>query len=269
VSEKKPKFLTYTNPVVWGLGLTVSLGVLVLFLGAQHSPDGRTRYLEFLSSPPNAIGDTLAGIFAPLAFIWIVVTVFLQSHELSEQRKELSLTRDELKLAREAQEHQLKVMQKQADIFESEKRQRDQYEAREVVEALLKKTFDYIIEIRDEVAWDILERHPDGTSSLGYKKLFDEHDEDSLSDDALRSQLMYFTEQVDCLRGHLRKNEVSSKSHGRSQLEGFFHNLKRVVTESNDLSRSQALRIARFELPRVLSATESLLVVSNYWDDNP
>ncbi|WP_395540682.1 putative phage abortive infection protein [Neotabrizicola sp. sgz301269] len=46
----------------------------------------------FLDSPPNEIGDTLAGFAGALAFIWIVVTVWLQSHELSEQRKEITTT---------------------------------------------------------------------------------------------------------------------------------------------------------------------------------
>jgi uncharacterized membrane protein YciS (DUF1049 family) len=141
VSEIQTRFVRYTNPVVWGLCLTILLGLLVAFLAVQLGPDGSNQFSTFLSSPPNAIGDTLAGIFAPLAFIWIVVTVFLQSQELREQRAELSLTRQELKLAREAQEKQLAVMQIQADIFADEKRQRDEVAAdahvNELVESLV------------------------------------------------------------------------------------------------------------------------------------
>ncbi len=137
MTNDKPKFLSFSNPVAWGIGLTMLLACLVTFLGIQIGPDGKTRYKEFLGSAPNAIGDTLAGIFAPLAFIWIVVTVFLQSQELREQRKELELTRAELKLARKAQEEQLKVMQAQADIFRDEKLRRDQEVSRRYLDQLL------------------------------------------------------------------------------------------------------------------------------------
>ena len=42
------------------------------------------------------MGDFLAGLFTPLAFLWLVYGYFLQSKELRLQRKELSLTRDQL-----------------------------------------------------------------------------------------------------------------------------------------------------------------------------
>lgn len=48
--------------------------------------------------PPNKLnewGDFAAGAFAPLAFLWLVVAVVLQSSELREQREELRLTRQE------------------------------------------------------------------------------------------------------------------------------------------------------------------------------
>jgi hypothetical protein len=41
--------------------------------------------------PLGEIGDPLAGIFAPLAFLWLVAAVLVQSQELQEQRKELKL----------------------------------------------------------------------------------------------------------------------------------------------------------------------------------
>ncbi len=44
----------------------------------------------------NEVGDLLAGVFAPLAFLWMVVTIFLQGKELKLQREELALQRKEL-----------------------------------------------------------------------------------------------------------------------------------------------------------------------------
>ena len=56
----------------------------------------------------NEWGDFAAGVFAPIAFVWLVVAVILQSTELREQRKELTLTRKEFK-------HNRSVMQEQAN----------------------------------------------------------------------------------------------------------------------------------------------------------
>ena len=132
--EATQRFWRANNPILWGFLFTLGLAAIVLVLTTQIGSDDLFRYQEFSKLPSNAVGDTLAGIFAPLAFIWIVVTVFLQGQELSEQRKELSLTREELRLAREAQEKQLAVMEAQASIFEDEKLRRDQEEE--------KRTFD-------------------------------------------------------------------------------------------------------------------------------
>jgi hypothetical protein len=51
-----------------------------------------TKWQLFLVSDPNEVGDTLAGFAGALAFIWIIVTVAVQSIELQEQRKEISTT---------------------------------------------------------------------------------------------------------------------------------------------------------------------------------
>jgi hypothetical protein len=44
----------------------------------------------------NAIGDFLAGVFAPLAFLWLFVATVLQRRELRLQREELAETRNVL-----------------------------------------------------------------------------------------------------------------------------------------------------------------------------
>lgn len=53
----------------------------------------------------NELGDALAGAFAPVAFIWLAGTVFIQSQELQAQRQELDETqgvmREQLEVARQ------------------------------------------------------------------------------------------------------------------------------------------------------------------------
>ncbi|WP_421866347.1 hypothetical protein [Parvibaculum sp.] len=41
----------------------------------------------------NEMGDFIAGVFAPLAFLWLIAAVFLQKSELIAQRKELKEAR--------------------------------------------------------------------------------------------------------------------------------------------------------------------------------
>ncbi|MGV8832165.1 MAG: hypothetical protein ACOH2N_09335 [Devosia sp.] len=41
----------------------------------------------------NEMGDSLAGAFAPLAFLWLIAAVFLQRNELAAQRQELRESR--------------------------------------------------------------------------------------------------------------------------------------------------------------------------------
>jgi hypothetical protein len=86
---------------VFRLGIIVSivwLALVVALLGfraAEFWPpfeaakDGRL--------PLNAIGDTLAGMFAPLAFLWLFVATSLQREELEETRRVLKGQMDELK----------------------------------------------------------------------------------------------------------------------------------------------------------------------------
>ena len=80
----------------------------------------------------NELGDFLAGTSALLAFIWLAAAVFIQSHELREQREELILTRHEFKLnrkvlvaqAKEAK-RQAKFIGQQTEILKAEKIERD------------------------------------------------------------------------------------------------------------------------------------------------
>ncbi len=81
----------YNNPITWGVFLSLIVLVFALTLSIRVGDNGIPGYQDFLSSKPNEMGDTLAGLAGTLAFIWIVVTVWLQSNELSEQREQLKL----------------------------------------------------------------------------------------------------------------------------------------------------------------------------------
>ncbi|SFI65528.1 hypothetical protein SAMN04515648_1009 [Phyllobacterium sp. CL33Tsu] len=65
----------------------------------------------------NGLGDFFAGVFAPLAFIWLVVAVLIQSSELKSQREELKLTRQEMEQSREVLKAQTEEARKQAEFI--------------------------------------------------------------------------------------------------------------------------------------------------------
>jgi hypothetical protein len=68
----------------------------------------------------NSWGDFVAGVSAPIAFIWLVVAVALQSIELREQRKELALTRSEFKSSRLVMKAQADEAKRQAEFIEQQ-----------------------------------------------------------------------------------------------------------------------------------------------------
>jgi hypothetical protein len=85
----------------WALGAAaVVVGILLIALLTPFRPL-TTRI---------AIAETL---FSGLAFVGVVVAIFLQSEELGLQRKELTETREELRRAAEAQENNARAMKKQ------------------------------------------------------------------------------------------------------------------------------------------------------------
>lgn len=68
----------------------------------------------------NEWGDYAAGAFAPLAFMWLVVAVFIQSRELAEQRGELQLTRLEFESNREVMKAQVDEARRQAELVKDQ-----------------------------------------------------------------------------------------------------------------------------------------------------
>lgn len=107
-------------------GRKLSALVFFAYLCAVFAYGPKQFFIEFGRMEPNEVGDLLAGAVSPFVFIWVYVAVLLQRSELQVQLKVLDETREELKLSREAQQKQLEVMDRQARIFDDEKRRRDE-----------------------------------------------------------------------------------------------------------------------------------------------
>ena len=122
------------TPVRVGLSLTVFVLLGFVAMAFQRNCivldsgtlECQMNWQWFWTSKPNEIGDTLAGFAGTLAFIWIVVTVWLQSIELGEQREVLIAQKEEFKAMVAAQNAQVEALRAQAAVFEDEKRRRDE-----------------------------------------------------------------------------------------------------------------------------------------------
>ncbi|MDR3486658.1 MAG: hypothetical protein P4M05_17365 [Bradyrhizobium sp.] len=110
LSENDANGRDWNWPVIGGV--IVSILLLGVTLAPFHYiPAESNNWLQNLGN----VGQLVSGLFAPLAFVWVVVAVILQSRELKLQREELMLTREELKNTREVFELQKEEMKRAAD----------------------------------------------------------------------------------------------------------------------------------------------------------
>lgn len=153
------------SPSAWlfvGLALTVLYIAVVLWLVWADAH-------ELPELPLNELGDFLAGVFAPLAFLWFVVAVFIQAQELAAQRRELALTREEFEQNRQVAKEQANEAKRtaefigsQTDILEDEMEARHQAEAARLLREQFESLFRYSSE-RPSI--ECVVRHPNGTQS--------------------------------------------------------------------------------------------------------
>ena len=78
------------------------------------------RWDDFKTLTPNELGDFLAGVFAPLAFLWLVLGFFQQGDELRQSSDALWLQGQELQNSGEQQRDLVNVTREQL-AFERER----------------------------------------------------------------------------------------------------------------------------------------------------
>lgn len=91
--------------------MVISLGYLVIMLLTVA-----IRSEAFLKLELNALGDFLAGTFAPLALLWLVIGYFQQGDELRQNSRALLLQAEELRQAAEHAGGLLDVARKEHEL---------------------------------------------------------------------------------------------------------------------------------------------------------
>ncbi|MNR93847.1 hypothetical protein D3C72_249120 [compost metagenome] len=89
-----------------------------------------------LALKPNEVGDALAGAFAPLAFLWLVLGFFQQGAELRNSGRALRLQGEELKNSVEQQRELVAVTREQL-LYESQKEEGLRRSAQPILELVL------------------------------------------------------------------------------------------------------------------------------------
>jgi hypothetical protein len=72
----------------WRIFLGLAITVIWLLLGALYIA-GTVGWSTFVDLPIDAMGTFLEGAFAPLAFLWLVIGLFIQQSVLAENNEEL------------------------------------------------------------------------------------------------------------------------------------------------------------------------------------
>lgn len=194
LQRNEERFWRRSNPVAYGVAISSIIIFGYLLIGFRQQCIGticETNFQTFWEADPNEIGDTLAGFFSALAFVWIIVTVFLQSIELREQR-------NEFRQQREATQDMAKAMAAQETIFLDEQRQRKEAEVDTSITALLEE-LHYVIRRSgiEKAKW----KRPAPNQAEPWKKLppvfiQSRYDDEQALDERLYSQLYSIVEQL-------------------------------------------------------------------------
>ncbi|ATF17187.1 hypothetical protein PhaeoP128_00527 [Phaeobacter gallaeciensis] len=249
--------------------------VIALALLPQFTSDGgwQLRGWALITSPPNEIGDTFAGVAGVLAFLWIIVTVWLQSQELAAQRQELAATRSELKLAREAQEQQVVVMKEQADVFRHEQRNRKELEAEKLFNEKMRSLIAEIKETGLKGTNWAFSNGPFIDEDIGFDgevhglSLDRYIDEDVTIDEAITKFRQRLSSMREALWDYLHQSFDYRLPARTDSILQIVKKLENIAAMRGDLSPSQQERLSRMRLSEISMALLELQETPELWKE--
>ncbi len=128
------------SPII-AVALLVTAAFLGLFgwllNGTGTCPDGWWLWHRVSCLEPNALGDTFAGAFAPVAFVWLVAAVLLQRNELAAQRQELREARVVSTQQVEEAKKNVLLIAEQTELLRSDRERVEQREADEDIDEMI------------------------------------------------------------------------------------------------------------------------------------
>lgn len=276
-----PADLKSREPLKVGGALTKSflISIVLLAILPQHTLENgwQVRIWAFLLSPPNEIGDTLAGIAGVLAFLWIIVTVWLQSMELKEQRKELQATRVELKLTRETQQEQLIAFKAQGVIFLDEQKQRKEVTEREVLNERIillssKMNFfrndTFIIAKAGKYFSGERVHFVSGSVPSGLKMGMLPEDKGLSPQDEILQASIFFEHLFDVLNEIQSSGGLVTRSDGKAYFREVLELFKEIAASQNRLGPADKYVVDRLRIRRSQRVMNDILELT-IWEEGP
>ncbi|MFK8029402.1 MAG: hypothetical protein AB8G18_04125 [Gammaproteobacteria bacterium] len=86
------RFLKALRQVDWRIFMGIILTFIWLLAGFFYLRDGKFSQTTIYDIPLENIGSFLEGAFAPLAFLWLVISLFIQQKELADNTEVLRQT---------------------------------------------------------------------------------------------------------------------------------------------------------------------------------
>ncbi|MDO6478865.1 hypothetical protein [Shimia thalassica] len=261
----------FDHPVRVGWACTIGIAGFAVWLGlTPYCEDEicQRKFSTLISSRPNEIGDTLAGFAGALAFVWIIVTVWLQSKELAAQREELKLARKEAARTANALNTQADLLGKQSEIFSEEQNQRQQLLSDEYAEELLEELFHLLgqNEIRNLV-WSFTDPHKPVPLDKDYEvKLMPSY---SASDDLVwRMQVVQrdLKSAIEKIRTGLNaghKTSFPTEKENYERIADIVKELKAVIEGCTEKYKS---KLRRMRIPETVAHIDSIKNDNDFWD---
>jgi hypothetical protein len=111
--EQAQKKKSINGWLIFGFVVTLLYALGVGFFGETQN-----FVADFAILGLNEQGDTLAGIFAPLAFLWLFIATMIQSQELAAQRHEIEENRTVMQEQSDAAQDQATFLKAQTEAME-------------------------------------------------------------------------------------------------------------------------------------------------------
>lgn len=262
MSEPKTSvtFWRSNSPILWAAAVTLLIVTIFVAAGflhvcetnAQGVEKCRTKAKYLLYSPPNEIGDTLAGFAGALAFVWLIATVWLQSQELAAQRKEIA---DQSK----ATQDMAKSMQAQFGLLDQERLERTiSLRDREMGELLKGLRWQFSHKLTGSIRWRIEKLQQNSASWISFQ--IDDSDGDIDSHICAISDHIALTHTR--LKAHNELGAISRRPSRELAYESFITTMDEILELEPEVSTSERIKMKRYgiEICRKL--------LSEIWDDD-
>lgn len=88
----RTKAINYLRQIDWRIFLGIIITILWLLAGVNYVRNGGFAHTTVYNIPLDDLGSFLEGAFAPLAFLWLVIGLFIQQRELADNTEVLRQT---------------------------------------------------------------------------------------------------------------------------------------------------------------------------------